>query len=103
MCQSTQFTYLEHSDRRLAWWHIAFLLVVGLLPFSTAFLTTHFPLRGAVLVYWANLLLVGAGSADVSFTGDSVRVAVAASRRGRSTRSAGRAAQHLSIVWATGR
>jgi uncharacterized membrane protein len=60
VCQSTQFTYLEHSDRRLAWWHIAFLLVVGLLPFSTAFLTTHFPLRGAVLVYWANLLLVGA-------------------------------------------
>lgn len=59
VCQSTQFTYLEHSDRRLAWWHIAFLLVVGLLPFSTAFLTTHFPLRGAVLVYWANLLLVG--------------------------------------------
>ena len=59
VCQSTQFTYLEHSDRRLAWWHIAFLLVVGLLPFSTAFLTTHFPLRGAVLVYWANLLLLG--------------------------------------------
>ena len=59
VCQSTQFTYLARSDRRLAWWHIAFLLVVGLLPFSTAFLTTHFPLRGAVLVYWANLLLLG--------------------------------------------
>ncbi|GAC1379370.1 MAG: TMEM175 family protein [Hymenobacter sp.] len=60
VCQSTQFTYLARSDRRLAWWHIALLLVVGLLPFSTAFLTTHFPLRGAVLVYWANLLLLGA-------------------------------------------
>ncbi|MBO3272186.1 TMEM175 family protein [Hymenobacter defluvii] len=59
VCQSTQFTYLERSDRRLAWWHISFLLVVGLLPFSTAFLTTHLPLRGAVLVYWANLLLPG--------------------------------------------
>ena len=30
-----------------------------MLPFSTTFLTIHFPLRGAVLLYWANLLLVG--------------------------------------------
>lgn len=60
MCQRTPFTYLARGDRRLAWWHIAFLSVVGQLRFSTALLTTHFPLRGAVLVYWANLLLLGA-------------------------------------------
>ena len=44
VCQSTQFTYLERSNRQLAWWHIAFLLAVEQLPFSVFHRLSHHPL-----------------------------------------------------------
>ena len=57
--QQTQLQYFAHSNRRLAWIHLAFLLAVTLLPFSTGLLAEYITYRLALLVYWANLLLLG--------------------------------------------
>jgi uncharacterized membrane protein len=57
--QQTQLNYLKSSERHLTWLHLAFLFFVTLLPFSTGLLTSHIWLRTALLVYWANILLLG--------------------------------------------
>jgi uncharacterized membrane protein len=58
--QQTQHDALDHTDRSYTWFHIAFLMAVCLLPFSTALLAEFIEFRTALLVYWANLLLLGA-------------------------------------------
>lgn len=58
--QQTQFNHLRRSDRDLSWIHIAFLGLVSLMPFSTALLGEYPRYRTALLVYWINLLLLGA-------------------------------------------
>ncbi|HET6330717.1 MAG TPA: TMEM175 family protein [Holophagaceae bacterium] len=58
--QQAQFNHLDHSDRDLTWIHIAFLAVVTLVPFSTALLAEFITFRLALLIYWANILLLGA-------------------------------------------
>jgi uncharacterized membrane protein len=60
MGQQAQFNLLARSDRDLGWTHIAFLAVVALVPFSTALLAEFIAYRTALLVYWANILLLGA-------------------------------------------
>jgi len=57
--QQTQFNYLSQSDRHLSWIHIAFLGFVSVMPFSTSLLAEFIGLRVALLVYWANILLLG--------------------------------------------
>ncbi|HZE27511.1 MAG TPA: TMEM175 family protein [Terriglobales bacterium] len=57
--QQTQLNHLERSDRALSWIHLAFLSVVSLIPFSTAFLAEFIEYRLALLVYWLNILLLG--------------------------------------------
>lgn len=57
--QQTQLDRLEKSDRDLAWLHIAFMFAVTLVPFTTALLSEFIALRTALLVYWANILLLG--------------------------------------------
>lgn len=57
--QSTQFKYIEKSDRNLNWITLLFLLCVSLLPFSTAFLSEHINYKFAIAVYWFNILLLG--------------------------------------------
>jgi uncharacterized membrane protein len=57
--QQAQFNHFERSDFRLTWIHLAYLLTVTLMPFSTALLATFIASRLAVLVYWLNLLLLG--------------------------------------------
>jgi uncharacterized membrane protein len=57
--QQSQFNHLERSDRDLTWIHIAFLAAVSLVPFSTALLAELITFRLALLVYWANILLLG--------------------------------------------
>ena len=57
--QQSQFNQLEKSDRDLTWIHIAFLAAVSLVPFSTALLAEFIHFRFALLVYWANILLLG--------------------------------------------
>ena len=57
--QQTQLDQLDHGDRNLAWLHVAFLAVVAVMPFSTELLADFIAFRAALLVYWANLLLLG--------------------------------------------
>ena len=57
--QQTQHDALSHTDRSYSWFHIAFLMAVCLLPFSTVLLAEFIAFRTALLVYWANLLLLG--------------------------------------------
>jgi uncharacterized membrane protein len=58
--QQTQLNHLSNSDRTLTWIHLLFLFAVTTIPFSTMLLA-EFPLfRTALLVYWANILALGA-------------------------------------------
>jgi TMEM175 potassium channel family protein len=57
--QQTQLSHVERSDRDLTWIHLAFLFAVTLLPFSTRLLAEFISYRGALLIYWSNILLFG--------------------------------------------
>jgi uncharacterized membrane protein len=57
--QQTQLNHLTRSDRSLTWIHIAFLFAVSLTPFSTMLLGEHTTYRTALVVYWANIFLLG--------------------------------------------
>lgn len=57
--QQTQFNYFTRSDRHLTWLHIAFLLAVTLMPFSTGLLAAYITFRVALVVYWLNIVLLG--------------------------------------------
>lgn len=58
--QQTQLNFFKRGDHNLGWIHIGFLATVVLLPFSTSLLAEHTGLRLALLVYWFNILLLGA-------------------------------------------
>ena len=58
--QQTQLNHLNRSDRDLTWIHLSFLMAVSLTPFSTALLAKFITFRLALVVYWLNLLLLGA-------------------------------------------
>ena len=58
--QQTQLNYLVRSDRDLTWLHLAFLFCVTLMPFSTALIGEFIEYRAALLIYWGNILLLGA-------------------------------------------
>lgn len=57
--QQTQLHQFTTSNRHLAWIHLAFLLAVSLLPFSTELLAAFITYRLALVVYWLNLLWLG--------------------------------------------
>ncbi len=57
--QQTQLNYFATSNRHLTWIHLAFLLAVSLMPFSTGLLSGFITYRIALVVYWINLLLLG--------------------------------------------
>jgi uncharacterized membrane protein len=57
--QQTQLNFFARSDHRLTWIHLGFLLVVVLMPFSTAFLASYITYRLPMAIYWLNLLLLG--------------------------------------------
>jgi uncharacterized membrane protein len=57
--QQTQLNHLRRADRDLAWLHIAFLAAVANLPFTTELLGEFITFPLALLVYWANILLLG--------------------------------------------
>ena len=56
---STQFNYIEKSDRNLQWISILFLMTVSLLPFSTSILSAHIGSKVALGIYWFNILIMG--------------------------------------------
>lgn len=55
----TQLSKLKHSDRNLTWLHLAILLAVTFLPFSTKLLSAFITYRLALLVYWLNIAAFG--------------------------------------------
>ncbi len=57
--QQTQLNYSTRSDRHLTWIHLAFLLAVTLMPFSTGLLAAYITFRVALVVYWLNIVLLG--------------------------------------------
>jgi uncharacterized membrane protein len=58
--QQTQLNQFARSDRNLAWIHIAFLCAITLTPFTTSLLAEFIHYRVALLVYWLNIVLLGA-------------------------------------------
>ncbi|MEI9934798.1 MAG: TMEM175 family protein [Ferruginibacter sp.] len=56
---STQYDYIEESDRHLNWISLFFLLFVSLVPFTTAFLSAHIQFRLSIGIYWLNIFLLG--------------------------------------------
>ena len=58
--QQTQLSQLARSNRDLAWLHFLFLAVVTVLPFSTRLLADFLTYRTAFLVYWVNIVVLGA-------------------------------------------
>lgn len=58
--QQTQLNQLARSDRGLTWMHLVFLFAVSIMPFSTTLLAQFTAYRTALLLYWANILALGA-------------------------------------------
>lgn len=58
--QQAQFDHMKQSDRGFTWIHVAFLFAVSLTPFSTALLAEFMTYRAALLVYWFDIVLLGA-------------------------------------------
>jgi uncharacterized membrane protein len=57
--QQTQLSYIARADRHLSWIYLAFLAFVALMPFSTSILGEFIDLRLALLLYWANIAVLG--------------------------------------------
>ena len=55
----TQFKFIEKCDRGLLLINIYLLLGVSLVPFSTAFLSENIHFKLAIIIYWANLIVMG--------------------------------------------
>ena len=58
--QQTQLNYFERVDRDLSWIHLAFLIFITLLPFSTQLLAEFIGYRVALFAYWLNIFMPGA-------------------------------------------
>ena len=58
--QQAQLNFLARGDRNLTWIHLAFLLLVTLIPFSTGLLAEFITYRIALVLYWLNILVLGA-------------------------------------------
>ncbi len=58
--QQTQLNHTGRANRDLAWLHLAFLFAVTLMPFSTIVMSGFIAYRAALLLYWGNILLLGA-------------------------------------------
>lgn len=56
---TTQFHYIEKSDRNLNWISVFFLMFVSLLPFTTSVLSAHINNKVALGLYWLNILALG--------------------------------------------
>ncbi len=59
LAQSTQFHYIDKSDRNLNWINLFFLLAISIMPFTTAFLSEYIHFKFPLLLYWINLSALG--------------------------------------------
>ncbi|HTV48240.1 MAG TPA: TMEM175 family protein [Phycisphaerae bacterium] len=57
--QQTELNHLTRSERHLTWIHLLFLFAVTIVPFTTRLLTSFITYRTALLVYWANIVVLG--------------------------------------------
>ncbi len=57
--QQTQLNQMRRGDRDFAWLHIGFLCAVSLLPFTTGLIAEFVTFRVALVVYWANIAVLG--------------------------------------------
>ena len=57
--QQTQLNHLKEGTRDLTWIHLGFLFAITLLPLSTRLLAEFITYRGALLIYWLNILAPG--------------------------------------------
>jgi uncharacterized membrane protein len=58
--QQTQLNHIGEGTRDLTWIHLGFLFAVTLLPLSTRLLAEFITYRSALLLYWLNILILGA-------------------------------------------
>ena len=58
--QQTQMNHIREGSRDLTWIHLGFLFWVTLVPMTTRLLAEFITYRGALLLYWLNILLLGA-------------------------------------------
>jgi uncharacterized membrane protein len=58
--QQTQLNHIGEGTRDLTWIHLGFLFAVTLLPLSTRLLAEFITYRAALLIYWLNILALGA-------------------------------------------
>ncbi len=58
--QQTQLNHLDEGTRDLTWIHLGFLFTITMLPLSTRLLAEFISYRGALGIYWLNILLPGA-------------------------------------------
>lgn len=59
VAQQTQTGKLKHSERNLTWIHLAFLLAVTMVPFTTQLLAAFITYRTALVIYWLNIVVMG--------------------------------------------
>jgi uncharacterized membrane protein len=57
--QQVELEHLKASDRHLSWLNLAFLFMVTMMPFSTKLLSEYMEYRGALVIYWLNILTLG--------------------------------------------
>ena len=58
--QQTQLNHIGEGSRDLTWIHLGFLFTITLLPLSTRLLAEFITYRSALLIYWLNILALGA-------------------------------------------
>ncbi len=58
--QQTQLNHIGEGTRDLTWIHLGFLFAVTLLPLSTRLLAEFITYSSALLLYWFNILILGA-------------------------------------------
>lgn len=57
--QQTQLNHIGEGTRDLTWIHLGFLFAITLMPLSTRLLAEFITYRGALLIYWLNVLAPG--------------------------------------------
>ena len=58
--QQTQLNHIAEGTRDLTWIHLGFLFTITMLPLSTRLLAEFITYRGALGIYWLNILAPGA-------------------------------------------
>lgn len=58
--QQTQLNHIGEGTRDLTWIHLVFLFAITFMPLSTRLLAEFITYRSALLLYWLNILVLGA-------------------------------------------